>query len=261
MIIDPFDWFSQTSCLLIRKLVPLEWFSQTSCRHLRRWLFQVTDFSRQVSPRGEIKDKFIWFFLSWSAVGLKEERKAWLFFLWSLHIQHEVRTNCLLQFNHHYFLFIATVKLVKTLIFEIFLLWGNCSKSSTMPALDRNVKTTCGNCGISAMKQQLSRHNSRCSGATLYCPKCPDFSTKSKGDIIYHIVKKNTVQQDPKTITRGKNAALSVQVFFLSDTKNNVITQQKLPQVERRRTFKKSCRRRRWQKLGRKVTVVSKFLG
>ena len=29
----------------------------------------------------------------------------------------------------------------------------------------------------------------RCSGGTLYCPKCPNFSTKSRDDLIYHIAK------------------------------------------------------------------------
>ena len=82
-----------------------------------------------------------------------------------------------------------------------------------MPALDRNVKVTCENCGTSVTKQQLFRHKSRCSGGTLYCQKCPNFSTKSRDVLNYHIAKK-TVQQDPKTITRVKNATLSFQVFI-----------------------------------------------
>ena len=49
---------------------------------------------------------------------------------------------------------------------------------------------------------------------------------------------KNTVQQDPKTITCVKNAAMSFQVFFPLDTTNNVITQQKLPEGERTRICK-----------------------
>ena len=59
-----------------------------------------------------------------------------------------------------------------------------------MPALDRNVEDTCGNCGTSVTKQQLSRHKLRCSGGTLYCPNCPNFSTKSRDHINYQIVKK-----------------------------------------------------------------------
>ena len=61
-----------------------------------------------------------------------------------------------------------------------------------MPALDRNVKVTCGSCGTSVTKKHLSRHKSRCSGGTLYCPKCPNFSTKSRNDLYYHNSKKHS---------------------------------------------------------------------
>ena len=43
------------------------------------------------------------------------------------------------------------------------------------------------------MKKLLSRHKLRCSGGALYCPKCPDFSTKSRNNLIYHIAKKHSV--------------------------------------------------------------------
>ena len=59
-----------------------------------------------------------------------------------------------------------------------------------MTALDRKVKVTDGNCGTSLAKQHLSRHKSSCSGGTLYCPDCPNFSTKSGDDLSYHIAKK-----------------------------------------------------------------------
>ena len=62
-----------------------------------------------------------------------------------------------------------------------------------MPALDRNVKVTCGNCGTSVTKINLSRHKLRCSGVALYCPKCANFSTKSREDLNYHIAKKHSV--------------------------------------------------------------------
>ena len=62
-----------------------------------------------------------------------------------------------------------------------------------MPALDRNVKVTCGDCGNLVTKKNLSRHKSRCSGGTLYCPKCPNFSTKSRDDLNYHFAKKHSV--------------------------------------------------------------------
>ena len=59
-----------------------------------------------------------------------------------------------------------------------------------MPALDRNVKVTCGNCGTSVTKKILSPHKSSCSGGTLYCA-CPNFSTTSRDDLNYHIAKKH----------------------------------------------------------------------
>ena len=61
-----------------------------------------------------------------------------------------------------------------------------------MPALDRSVKVTCGNCEASVMKKYLSRHKLRCSGGTLYCPKRPNLSTKPKDDYSYHIAKKHS---------------------------------------------------------------------
>ena len=62
-----------------------------------------------------------------------------------------------------------------------------------MPAWNRNVRVTCGDCGTSVTKNNLSRHKSRCSGGALYCPKCPNFSTKSRDDLNYHIAKQHSV--------------------------------------------------------------------
>ena len=42
------------------------------------------------------------------------------------------------------------------------------------------------------MKQKISRHKSRCIDGTLYCPKCPNFSTKSRDDLKYHIARKHS---------------------------------------------------------------------
>ena len=61
-----------------------------------------------------------------------------------------------------------------------------------MPALDRNVKVTCGVCGTSVTKINLSRHKSRCSGGILYCPRCPNFSTKSRDDLNYPFAKQHS---------------------------------------------------------------------
>ena len=68
-----------------------------------------------------------------------------------------------------------------------------------MPALDRNVKVTCENCGTAVTKVNLSRHKSCCSGGALYCPKCPNFSTKSRDDFNYHNAKQHSAAGPSKT--------------------------------------------------------------
>ena len=68
-----------------------------------------------------------------------------------------------------------------------------------MPALDRNVKVTCENCGTAVTKINLSPHKSRCSGGALYCPKCPNFSTKSRDDLNYHIAKQHCAAGPSRT--------------------------------------------------------------
>ena len=68
-----------------------------------------------------------------------------------------------------------------------------------MPALERSVKVTCGNCGTSVRKKHLSRHKSRCSGGTLYCANCPIFCTKSRDDLNYHIAKKHATPRAKNT--------------------------------------------------------------
>ena len=61
-----------------------------------------------------------------------------------------------------------------------------------MPVLDRNLKVTCENCGKAVTKKHLYRHKSSCSDGTFYCPKCPNFSTKSRDDLNYHTAKKHS---------------------------------------------------------------------
>ena len=68
-----------------------------------------------------------------------------------------------------------------------------------MPALDQNNKVTCGDCGTSVTKKHLSRHKSRCSGGTLYCTQCPNFSTKTRDDLNYHIAKQQSAAGPSKT--------------------------------------------------------------
>ena len=68
-----------------------------------------------------------------------------------------------------------------------------------MPALDRNVKVTCENCGVQVTKLNLSRHKKRCSVGTLYCTQCPNFSTLSQHDLNYHIAKQHSAAGPSKT--------------------------------------------------------------
>ena len=60
-----------------------------------------------------------------------------------------------------------------------------------MPALNRNKKVVCDNCGKQYVRQQAARHKESCQGGTLSCPKCPKFSTKSQSELSYHIAKKH----------------------------------------------------------------------
>ena len=61
-----------------------------------------------------------------------------------------------------------------------------------MPSLNRNEKVTCENCGVQNTKYNLARHKKSCSGGTLYCSKCPNFSTKSRDEINYHTAKQHS---------------------------------------------------------------------
>ena len=53
-------------------------------------------------------------------------------------------------------------------------------------------KFTCENCGTQTTKNKIVRHKKRCSAGTLYCTRCPNFSTKSQSDLNYHIAKKHS---------------------------------------------------------------------
>ena len=65
--------------------------------------------------------------------------------------------------------------------------------------MDRNVKCSCENCGTLVKKKNLSRHKSRCSGGTLYCTQCPNFSIESTDDLSYHIAKQHSAARPSKT--------------------------------------------------------------
>ena len=68
-----------------------------------------------------------------------------------------------------------------------------------MPSLSRNEKVTCENCGIQITKPNFARHKKRCSGGTLFCTQCPNFSTLSQDDINYHIAKQHSAARSSKT--------------------------------------------------------------
>ncbi len=61
-----------------------------------------------------------------------------------------------------------------------------------MPSLNRNEKITCENCGVQITKLNLACHKKSCSADTLYCTQCPNPSTKSRGDLNYHIAKQHS---------------------------------------------------------------------
>ena len=82
-----------------------------------------------------------------------------------------------------------------------------------MPALDRNVKVTCGNCGTSVTKKHLSRHKKSCYAGTLFCPKCPKFFTKSRVGLNYHIAKKHSVPR-PSTAYKCKLCHAEIPGFY-----------------------------------------------
>ena len=111
----------------------------------------------------------------------------------------------MLQFSRHYFSCIARVKLIKTLIFQIILLGKDWQRPSTMPALDWNVKVTCGNCGTSVTKKHQSRHKSGWSGR-------PNIFTKSIDDLFYHIAKKHRAA-GPKTNHTCKKCSIEFPSF------------------------------------------------
>ena len=58
-----------------------------------------------------------------------------------------------------------------------------------MPALDRNLPVKCTKCEKMAVKKHMARHKQSCDSGTLSCPKCPNFFTKKKEDLNYHLAK------------------------------------------------------------------------
>ena len=61
-----------------------------------------------------------------------------------------------------------------------------------MTSLNRYEKVICENCGTQTAKLNLARHKKSCSAGTLFCTQYPNFSTKSRNDLNYHIAKKHS---------------------------------------------------------------------
>ena len=89
-----------------------------------------------------------------------------------------------------------------------------------MPSLDRNVKVTRENCGTLVKKKNLSRHKLHCSGGALFGPKCPNFSTKSRSDLNYHIAKRHSVPK-PSIKYKCKLCHAGFPGFYASRKHNN----------------------------------------
>ena len=68
-----------------------------------------------------------------------------------------------------------------------------------MTSLIRKEKITCENCGTQTTKHNIVRHKKRCSVGTLSCNQCPNFSTKSQNDLLYHIAKKHSAPKPDVT--------------------------------------------------------------
>ena len=64
-----------------------------------------------------------------------------------------------------------------------------------MPSLIRKEKFTCEHCGAQVTRNNIVRQKKRCSAGTLYCTQCPNFFTKSRDDLNYHIAKKHSVSR------------------------------------------------------------------
>ena len=64
---------------------------------------------------------------------------------------------------------------------------------SKLPWLNRREKATCAKCGTQTTKNNIVRHQKRCSVGTLYYTQCPNFSLLSQDDLNYHVAKKHSV--------------------------------------------------------------------
>ena len=68
-----------------------------------------------------------------------------------------------------------------------------------MPSLVRKEKVACEHCGTQVTINNIVRHERRCSAGTLNCSQCPNSSTLSQDNLIYHIAKQHSVAGPSKT--------------------------------------------------------------
>ena len=67
-----------------------------------------------------------------------------------------------------------------------------------MPSLIRKEKLTCEKCGTQTTRNNIVRLKKRCS-VRLYCTQCPNRSTESQNDLIYHIAEKHSAPKPDVT--------------------------------------------------------------
>ena len=68
-----------------------------------------------------------------------------------------------------------------------------------MPSLIRKEKIRFENCGTQFTRNNIVRHQKRCSVGTLYCTQYPNFSTKSQMDLKYPFAKKHSAPKPDVT--------------------------------------------------------------
>ena len=67
------------------------------------------------------------------------------------------------------------------------------------PSFNRNEKVVGENCGTQIRRNKFAPHTKKCSGGTIHCTQCSDFSALSRADLNYHIAKKHSASQPRMT--------------------------------------------------------------
>ena len=97
----------------------------------------------------------------------------------------QVAQSYIAAFNHYTFCFLRYSCSAIYLNFDQF----NLDQNSTMPALDRNLPVKCPKCEKMVAKYNMARHKESCDSGTFSCPICPNFYTKKKEDLNFHLAK------------------------------------------------------------------------